>query len=97
MINLTLSFRRKFSVKCLTGQELVCVRYEFRICSGAQFMQVHALPLSLDRYAKWTEAVEEPIHAIGQGQNETQQRGYANQLSQPLAGRPSGWRESAPG
>src|ERR1700730_10329417 len=70
----------------LPRKELVRVRHEFRIRAGAQLMKVHALTLSLDRHAEGIEAVEEPVHAGSQGLDKPQQRGHANQLSQPLAG-----------
>jgi hypothetical protein len=42
----------------LAGKKLVRVSHKFRIGSGAQLVQVHALALSFDRDAEGIEPVE---------------------------------------
>ena len=38
----------------------------FRVGSGAQFAQIHALSFALESDPMWVEAVENPIEQVGQ-------------------------------
>src|SRR6266849_9411516 len=62
---------------------------EFRIRASAQLIEVHALAFSFDGHAEGANAIQGPVQAIGERQNEAEQRGHAHQLSQPLSWRPA--------
>src|SRR6267154_1048803 len=71
----------------LSRDKIFRVSDEFRIRAGAQFIEIHALAFSLDRYSEGADAIQGPIQAVGERQHEAEQRRHAHQLGQPLPGR----------
>lgn len=72
--------------------EFIVMGEEFRIGSGAQFVPVRAMPRIFRRNALRTDAIEEPVQAISQWQNEPQKSGNTLHLCEHLPTRcDGGW------
>ena len=73
-----------FEAIVLSRDKIFRVGDEFRISAGAQFVKVHALAFAFDGHPEWTEAIEHPIHAIGQRQDKAKQRGDARSIERAI-------------
>src|SRR5882672_424724 len=49
----------------LARDKIFRVSDEFGVRAGAQFIEIHALAFSLDRYSEGADAIQGPIQAIG--------------------------------
>ena len=46
--------------------ELVAVDDKFRVRRGAEFVNIHSLPLAFRVHAMWVHAIDQPVQAVRQ-------------------------------